>query len=71
MLRTTQKKKTKIQQPKLDRHYISMMVEEYLAKGGEITKVSADGTVNQNGWKEQAKASWNTRQRKASQCPSG
>ncbi len=64
-------RKAKHPEPKLDRHYVSMMVEEYLAKGGEITKITADGTVNQNSWKDQAKKSWNTRQKKASQCPSG
>jgi DNA-binding transcriptional regulator GbsR (MarR family) len=45
----------------MDRHEIRNAVEDYLAAGGKIQKLVADGSIDGQSWKDQAKKSWNKR----------
>ena len=40
---------------------ISNAVEDYLAAGGKIQKLTADGNIDGQSWKDQAKKSWRKR----------
>ena len=44
-----------------DKLQIRNAMEDYVANGGTIEKVSSDGTVKGNSWKAQAKRSWKKR----------
>jgi hypothetical protein len=45
----------------MDRPEIRNAVEDYLAAGGKIQKLVADGSIDGQSWKDQAKKSWNKR----------
>ena len=47
-----------------DRQQIRNAVDDFLAGGGKIKKLQADGNINGQSWKDQAKKSWSKRKRK-------
>ena len=47
-----------------DRLQIRNAVDDFLAGGGKIQKLQADGNINGQSWKDQAKKSWSKRKRK-------
>ena len=78
-INTVQKDKELISRPKkdysnsvgvtniIDRLQVRNAVDDYLRKGGDIKKVEADGELQSNSWKAQAKKSWNKRVSKQKQ----
>ena len=47
-----------------DRQQIRNAVDDFIAGGGKIKKLQADGNINGQSWKDQAKKSWSKRKRK-------
>ena len=63
-LRAATKKEPEIDVRDMSSLEISNAVEDYLAAGGKIQKLQADGNINGQSWKDQAKKSWSKRKRK-------
>ena len=60
-LRVTAKKEPEIDVRDMSSLEISNAVEDYLAAGGKIQKLQADGNIDGQSWKDQAKKSWRKR----------
>ena len=60
-LRAATKKEPEIDVRDMSSLEISNAVEDYLAAGGKIQKLQADGNIDGQSWKDQAKKSWRKR----------